>query len=172
MSNSLWLHELQHARLTCPSLSPWVCSNSCPLSQWCHPTLSSSIAPFSSCPQSFPASGSFLTNQLFVSGEGLEIQLQHSPSNEYSGLISFRINRLDLLAVQKALSKVFSSTTVWKHQFLSAQPSLWFQLSHPHMTTDKAIVWTIGTFVCKVMSLLFNMLSRFVIAFFQGARIF
>ena len=68
MSNSLGLHELQQARLPCPSLSPRVCSNSCPLSQWCHPTISSSIAPFSSCLQSFSASGSFPVNQLFILG--------------------------------------------------------------------------------------------------------
>ena len=68
MSNSLQSHELQHARLACPSLSPWVCSNSCPLSQWCHPTISSSVTTFSSCLQSFPASGSFPGSWLFTSG--------------------------------------------------------------------------------------------------------
>ena len=67
MSNSLWPHGLQHARFPCPSLSPRVCSNSCPLSRWCHPTISSSVAPFSSCPQSFPASGSFPVSQFFTS---------------------------------------------------------------------------------------------------------
>ena len=66
--NSLWLLKLQHVKLPCPSLSPWVCSNPCPLSQWCHPTISSSVNPFSSCPQSFLASGSFPVNQLFASG--------------------------------------------------------------------------------------------------------
>ena len=66
--DSLWPHELQQAKLPCPSLSPWVCSNSCPLSQWCHPTISSSVTPFSSCPQSFPVSGSFIVDQLFASG--------------------------------------------------------------------------------------------------------
>ena len=68
MSSSLWAHELQLSRLPWPSLSPGVCSNSCPLSQWCHPTISSSVVPFSSCPQSFPASGSFPVSQLFASG--------------------------------------------------------------------------------------------------------
>ena len=68
MSNSLWPHGLQHIRLPCPSLSPWVCSNSCPLSWWCHPIISSSVAPFSSCPQSFPGSGSFTMTQLFATG--------------------------------------------------------------------------------------------------------
>ena len=66
--HSLWPHELQHAKIPCPSPSPWVCSNSCPLGQWCHPTISSSVTPFSSCPQSFPASGSFIVDQLFASG--------------------------------------------------------------------------------------------------------
>ena len=68
VSNSLLPHELQHTRLPCPSLSPWVCSNSCPLSHWCHPTISSSVNPFSSFPQSFPASGSFPVSRLFTSG--------------------------------------------------------------------------------------------------------
>ena len=69
MFNSLWPYERQHARLLCPSPSPWVCSNSCPLSQWCHPTVSSSVTPFSSCPQFFPASGSFPMSQLFALGD-------------------------------------------------------------------------------------------------------
>ena len=69
MSDSLWPHGLQHTRLPCLSLSPKVCSNSCPLSQWCHPTISSSVTPFSSCPQSFPASGSFAMSQLFISSD-------------------------------------------------------------------------------------------------------
>ena len=68
VSDSLWPYELQHSRFPCPSLSPWVCWNSCPLSQWCHPTISSSVVPFSSCLQSFPASGSFLVSQFFSSG--------------------------------------------------------------------------------------------------------
>ena len=77
MSNSSWPHGLQHARLPCPSLSPGVCSNSCPLRAWCHPIISSSVARFSSCPQSFPASGSFPINRFFASGgQGLELQFQ------------------------------------------------------------------------------------------------
>ena len=93
----LWPHGLQRTRVLCPPLSPGVCSNSWPLSQWCHPTISSSATPFSSYPQSFPASGSFTMSQLFASGGQSGI----SPSNEYSGLISFRIDWLDLLAVQR-----------------------------------------------------------------------
>ena len=105
MSDSLRPHELQHTRLPCPSLSPGVCSNSCPLSQWCHPTISFSVASFSSCPLSFPAPGSFPMSRLFTSG-GQSIwsfSFSISPSSEYSGLISFRIDCFDLLAVQGML---------------------------------------------------------------------
>ena len=114
MSNSLWPHGLQHTRLPCPSPSPRVCSNSCPLSQWYHLTITSSVVPFS-CLQSFPASGSFPTSQLFASG-GPSIGASASasgPSNEYSGLISLRIDWwISLLC--KGLSRVFSNITVQK----------------------------------------------------------
>ena len=106
MPNSLRPHGLQHARLPCPSLSPRVCSNSCPLSQWCHPTISSSVTLFSSCPQSFPALGSFPTSQLRI-GWPKYWSFSNSPSNEYSGLISFRIDWFDLLAVQRTLKTLF-----------------------------------------------------------------
>ena len=108
VSHSLPPHGLPHARLLCLSPSPRVCSNSCPLNQWCHPTISSSVIPFSSCLQSFPASGSFPMSQLFVS-DGQSIgasSFNISPSNEYSGMISFRINWLDLLAVQGKLKSL------------------------------------------------------------------
>ena len=88
MSDSWQSHGLQHARLPCPSLSPRLCSNSCPLSRWCHPTISSSVIPFSSCPQSFQASGTFPMTLLFTSGGSI------SPSNKYSGFISFRITQV------------------------------------------------------------------------------
>ena len=91
-SSTLWLHGLQLARLPCPSLSPEVCSNSCPLSWWCHPTISSSVVPFSSCPQSFLASRSFPMSWLFESGGHQVFTFSISPSNAYSGLISFRID--------------------------------------------------------------------------------
>ena len=94
-------HGLQHARPPCPSPTPRVHPHSCPLSWWCHPTISSSVIPFSSCPQSFPASGSFPMSQFFASGgqsTGV-FSFSISPSNEYSGLISFSIDWLDLLAV-------------------------------------------------------------------------
>ena len=124
VSDSLRPHEPQQARPPCPSPTPGVYSNSCPLSRWCHPTISSSIIPFS-CLQSFPASGSFQVSQFFPSG-GQSIGVSAfsiSLSNEYSRLISFRMVWLDLLAVQR-LSRVFSNTTVQKHQFFGAQLSL------------------------------------------------
>ena len=99
--DSLQPHGLQHARFPCPSLSPRVYSNSCPSSRWCHPTISSSVVPFSSCLQSFPAAGSFHMSQFFTSG-GQSIGASASvisPSNEYSGLISFRMDWFDLLAI-------------------------------------------------------------------------
>ena len=102
MSNSLRPHGLWHTRPPCPSWTPRVCSNSCPLNQWCHPAISSSVVPFSSCPQSFPASGSFQMSQLFASGDqsiGVSASASVLPMS-ISGLISFRIDWLDLLAVQ------------------------------------------------------------------------
>ena len=102
--DSLQPHGLQQARLPCPSPTPGACSNSCPSSQWCHPTISSSIIPFSSCLQFFPASGSFLVSGPFSSGsKRISFSFSISPSNKYSGLISFRIDWFDLLAVQGTL---------------------------------------------------------------------
>ena len=119
-------HGLQHAKLPCPSLSPRVCSNSCPLSWWCHPIISSSVTLFSSCPQSFPASGSFTMNQLFASGgqrigasasaSVLPMSIQDWFPSGWTGLIS---------SLSKGISRVFSNTTIQKHQFFGAQPSLW-----------------------------------------------
>ena len=130
MSDSLWPHGLQHARLPWPSLSPRACSNSCPLSQWCLPTTSSSVAHFSSCPQSFPASGPFPIYQLFTSG-GKSIGASASvlPMNIQSW---FPLQLTGLISLQsKGLSRVFSNTTAQKHQFFGVQPSLWFN-SHIH----------------------------------------
>ena len=110
---------------TCLSPTPGVHPNPCPLSRWCHPTISSSVVPFSSCPQSFPASGSFQMSELFASG-GQSIgsfSFNISPSNEHSGLISFRMDWLDFLADQGTLKSLLN-TTVQKHQFFSAQLSL------------------------------------------------
>ena len=107
VSNSLISHGLQCSRLPCPSLSPGTCSNSCPLSRWCYPTTSSSVSPFLFCPQSFPASGSFPMSWLFASdGQSIGALVSASLSKEYSGLISFRINWLDLLAIQETLKSL------------------------------------------------------------------
>ena len=130
MSYSLQPHGLQHVRFPCPSPTPRAYSDSCPLSRWCHPIISSSVFPFSSCLQSFPASGFFPMSQFFASGgqKYWSFSFSISPSNEYSGLISCRVDWFDLLAVHpwtlksllKTLSRVFSNTTVQKHQFFSA----------------------------------------------------
>ena len=123
MSNSLQPHGLQHARLPYPSPSPGACSNSCLLSWWCHPTISSFVIPFSSCLQSFPASGSFLMSRLFASG-GQSIGASASATVlPMQGWI--RLGLTGLISLQsKGLSEVFSSTTIWKHQFSGVQPYL------------------------------------------------
>ena len=112
---TLWPHGLQDARLPWPSPSPGVCSDSCPLSQWCCPTTLSSVIPFSSCPQCFPASGTFPESSLHIRWPK-NWRFSISPSNAYSGLVSFRIDWLDLLAVQGTL-KGLVSTAAQKHQF-------------------------------------------------------
>ena len=119
MSDSLWSHGLQHARLNCPSLSPGACANSCLLSQWCHPTISSSVVTFSSCFQSFPASGPFLMNQLVTSG-GQSIRASASASVLPINIQDwFPLGLTGLISLQsKGLSRVFC-TTVWRHQFFS-----------------------------------------------------
>ena len=132
MSNSLRPHGLQHARLPCPSPTSRACSNSCPSRWWRHPTISSSVVPFSSCLQSFPASGSLLMSWVFTSG-GQSIGVSVSAS-VLPMIIQdwFPLRLTGLISLQsKELSKVFSSTTVQKHQFFSAQPSLWSN-SHIH----------------------------------------
>ena len=118
MSDSLRPHGLEHARLPCPPLSPGVCSNSCLLHPWCHPTILFSVALFTSCSQFFQASGSFSISELFPSGG----QSIGASASVLLGLISFRIDWFDLL---EGLSRVFSSTTIQRHRFSSAQPSLW-----------------------------------------------
>ena len=123
--NSLQPHEQQHVRLPCSSPTPGVYPNSCPLNRWCHLTISSSDVRFSSCAQSFPASGSFQMSQLFTSGGQTigSFSFNISPSNEHPGLISFKMDWLDLLQ-SKGLSRVFSNTTVQTHQFFCIQLSL------------------------------------------------
>ena len=156
-------HGLKHARLPCPSLSPRVCSNSYPLSRWCHPTISFSVILFSSCLQSFPASGSFSVNWFFPAGSrSFEASVSASvlPMNIQDW---FPLGLTGLISLQsKGLSRVFSSTTVQKHQLFSSQSFLMVQPSHSYMTTGKTIALTICTFVSKLMSQLFSMLSRFV----------
>ena len=125
----LWRpHGLQHARLPCPSLSPRVCSDSCPLSQWCHPNISSSVIPFSSCLQSFPASGTFPMSQLFAPGsQSIGVSASASASvlpMKIQGWFPLGLTGwISLLS--KGLSRVFSRTTIQRHQFFGAQPSLW-----------------------------------------------
>ena len=121
MSNSLWPHELYHTRPPCPSPTPRVHLNPCSLSRWCHPTISSSIIPFSSCPQSFPASGSFPMSQLFASGGqsiGVSASTSVFPMNTQDW---FPLGWTDWISLQsEGLSGVFSNTTVQKYQFFSA----------------------------------------------------
>ena len=165
-------HGVQDTRLPCPSPTSGACSNSCPSSWWCHPTISSSVIPFSSYPQSFPASGAFQMSQFFTSGgqsigasasaSVLPMYIQDWFPLELTGWISLQ---------SRGLSRVFSTTTVQKHHSFHAQLFFIFQFSHPYMTTGKIIALTSRTFVGKVMSLLFNMLSRLVIVF-QGASLF
>ena len=155
MSDTLLPHGLQHARLPCPPLFPRVCSNSCPLSQWCCLTISSSATFFS-----FALNLSQHQSQLFApDGQSIGASASVLPMNIQGW---FPLGLANLISLQsKGLLRVFFNTTIWKHQFLSAQPSC----SHLYMTTGKTIALTIQTFVGKGISLLFNMLSRFCHSF-------
>ena len=162
--------DLHHTRPPCLSPTPRVHSNSCPLSQWCHPTISSSKSP---SPPIFTLSQQqdlfkWVSSSLQVA-KLLEFQLHTSPSNEYSGLIFFRMDWLDLLAVQGTLKILLQhhsskASIPWCSAFFIVQ------LSHPYMTTGKTIVLTTWTFVGKLMSLLLNMLSRLVITFLPSSK--
>ena len=172
MSDSLWPYGLQHTRLPCLSLSPGVSSNLYPLSHWCYLTITFSPSPF-------PAFNLSQHQIFFPSESALHIRLPQycsfsfsiSPSNEYSGMISFMMDWLDLLAVQGTLKSLLqqhsSKTSILRH-------SVFFivHLSHPYMTTGKTIALTRWTFVGKVMSLLFNMLSRLITAFVPRGKCF
>ena len=171
VSNSLRPHESQQARPPWPSPTPGVHSDSHPSSPWCHPAISSSVGPFSSCPQSLPASESFPVSQLFAWGgqstgasalaSFLPKKSQGWSPSEWTGWIFLQ---------SKGLSRVFSNTTVQKQQFFGAQPS---SQSNSHIHTwplGKTIVLNRQTLVSKVMSLLSNMLSRLVITFLPRSK--
>ena len=149
VSDSLWPHEPQHTRPPCPSQTPGVYSNPCPLSQWCHPAISSSVIPFSSWPQSLPASESFPMNQLCMRWPTYwSFSFSISPSNEHPGLISFRMDWLDLLAVQGTLKSLLQhhiskASILWHSAFFMVQ------LSHSQMTTGKTVALTRQTFAGK-----------------------
>ena len=143
VSDSLRLHESQHTRPPCPSPAPGVHWNSSPLSRWCHPAISSSVVPFSSCPQSLPASGSLPVSQLFTWG-GQSIGVSALASilpMIYPGLISFRMDWLDLLAVQGTLKSLLQHHSS-KASILRCSALFTVQLSHSYMTTGKTIALT------------------------------
>ena len=169
--NYLRPHGLQHTRLPCPSPSPRVCSDSCPFSWWCHPTISILSHPLLLLPSIFPSIRVFSNESALCIRWQMYWSFSFSiiPSNEYSGLTSFRIDWFDLLEVQGTLKCLLQhhnlkATILWHSAFFVAQ------FSHPYMTTGKTVALTICTFVSKVMSLLFNTLSRFVIAFFPRSK--
>ena len=169
VSDSLWPHEPQHTRPPCPSPSPRVHSDSPPSSPWCHPAISPSVVPFSSCLQSFQ-------HQCFSNEPALRIRrpkdwsfsFSVSLSNEYSRLISFRIDWFDL-AVQGTLKSHLQQHSS-KASILQCSAFFMVQLSHPSVPTGKTIALTIRTLVSKVMSLLSNMLFRFAIAFLPRSK--
>ena len=170
MSDSLWPHGLQLARLSCPSPTPGVYPNSCPLSWWCHPTISSSVITVSSC-SIFPRIRGFCNESVLCIRwlKYCSFSFSISPSNEYSGLISFRMNWFDLLADQGTLKSLHQHHSS-KASVLQHSAFFIIQLSHPYLTTGKTIALTRQTFVGKVMSLLFNMLSSLVIAFLSRSK--
>ena len=173
MSNSLRPHEPQHARPPYPSPTLRVYPNPCPSSQWCHPTISFSVIPFSSCAQSLPASGYFPMSQLFACGgqnigvsalaSVLPMTIQDWSPLECTGWISLQ---------SKGLSSLLQHHSSKASILLCSAFFIVHTLSHPYMTTGKTIALTRWIFVGKVISLLFNMLSRLVITYFQGASVF
>ena len=170
---ALPLHEPEHARPPCPSPTPRVHPNSCPLSRWCHPIISSSVIPFSSCLQSFPASGSFPMSQLFTSGGksiGASASTSVIPMNTQDWSLLGWTGSISLQS--KGLSRVFSNTTVQKHQFFGTQLSFIVQFSHPYMTTGKTIALTRWTFVGKVMSAFLILCLGWSQHSFQGVSVF
>ena len=172
MSSSLQSHGLQHTKLPCPSPTSRACSNSCPSSRWYPPTTSFSVVhPLLLPPSIFPSIKVF-SNESAVHirwPKDWSFSFIFSPSNEHSGLISFRIDWLDLLAVQGTLKSLLQHHS-WKASILRHSAFFTVQLSHPYMTTGKIIALTRRTLVGKVMSLLLNMLSRLVITFLPRSK--
>ena len=149
MYDCLRPHGLQHSRPPCPLPTPRVYSNSCPLSQWCHPAISFSIIPFSSDLQTFPSLGFFQMSQIFTSG-GQSIEVSASASGLPMNIQDwFPLGLTGWISLQsKGLTRIFSNTTVQKHQFFGAQLFI-VQLSHPYLTTGKTIALTRWTFVVQ-----------------------
>ena len=173
MSDSLQRNGPQHARLPCPSLSPGACSNSCSLSQWCHPTISCSVIPFSSCPQSFPASGCFPMSQLFPSGgqsigapalaSVLPITIQDWFAFRLTGLISL---------LSKGLASVFSNTIVQKPQCFSVQPTLVFFFPYRplQIIEQRSLCSIIGPycFICFIYRSMYIFMETCISFFYLG----
>ena len=170
VSDSLQPHGLQHPRLPCPSLSPRACSNSCPLSWWFHPTISTSCHPLLLLPSVFPSIRVFSNESALLIRwpKYWNFSFSISPSNEYSGLISFRIDWFDL-AVQGALKSRLQHHSS-KASIFQGSAFFMVQLSHPYMTTGKTIALTRWVFVGKIVSLLFNMLYGLVITFLPRGK--
>jgi len=164
LSDSLWPHGLQHSKIPCPILSTGVCSNSCPLCQWCHLTISSSVTPLLFLYSNFLSIRAFSNELVLCIRWPKYWSFSISPSSEYSMLISFRIDWFDLLAVQRTLKSLLQRHNL-KASIIQFSTFFMVQLSRLYITTGETIALTIWTFVGKVMSLLFNMLSKFVIAF-------
>ena len=136
MSHSLRPHELQHTRPPCPSPTPGACSSSCPSNQWCHPTISSSVIPFSFCLQSFPGLGSFLMSQFFTSdGQSIGASTSVLPMNIQDW---FPLGLSGLILQSKGLPRVFSNTTVQKYQFFRAQLSSWSNSIHTWLSENNS----------------------------------
>ena len=171
MSNSLRPRGLQHTRPPCPSLTPGVYSDSCPLSWWCHPTISSSVIPSSSHFSIFPSIIVFSNDSVLHIRwtKYWSFSISISTSNEYSGLFSFRMDWLDLLGIQGTRKSLLQHHS-WKASIFWHSAFFIVQLSHPYTITRKTIALTRRTFVSKVMSLLFNMLSRLVITFLPRSK--
>ena len=170
VSDSLWSHGLQHNWLPCPSPITRVCSNSCPSRRWCHPTISSSVVPFSSCLQSFPGSGSFQMSQFFTLGG------QSTEASASASVLPMNVQDwfplglwYDLLAVQGTLKSLLQDHSL-KASIIRCSAFFIVQLSHPYMTTEKTIALTTRTFIGKVTSLLFNMLSRLAITLLPRSK--